>query len=83
MPIALMLLPEFDHEMANTRRLLEVVPAPDREWRPHARSWTLGELASHIATLPLWARITMERSELDPGSPANAGLQRSPCPGSR
>jgi uncharacterized damage-inducible protein DinB len=76
MPIAHMLLPEFDHEMANTRRLLEVVPAPDREWRPHPKSWTLGDLASHIATLPLWARITIERSELDPGSPASASLQR-------
>jgi len=76
MPIAQMLLPEFDHEMANTRRLLEVVPAADRGWRPHPKSYTLGDLACHIATLPLWARITVERSELDPGSPANASIQR-------
>ena len=76
MPIAQLLLPEFDHEMANTRRLLEIVPAADAAWRPHPKSWTLGDLASHIATLPLWARLTMERSELDPGSPANASLQR-------
>jgi uncharacterized damage-inducible protein DinB len=76
MPIAQMLLPEFDHEMANTRRLLEVVPAADHGWRPHPKSYTLGDLASHIATLPLWARITVERSELDPSSPADASIQR-------
>jgi uncharacterized damage-inducible protein DinB len=76
MPIAHMLLPEFDHEMANTRRLLEVVPAADHGWRPHPKSYTLGDLASHIATLPLWARITVDRPELDLGSPANASIQR-------
>ena len=38
MPIAQMLLPEFDQEMANTRRMLEVVPAADHGWRPHPRS---------------------------------------------
>jgi uncharacterized damage-inducible protein DinB len=76
MPIAQMLLPEFDHEMANTRRLLEIVPAADHDWRPHPKSYTLGELAEHLATLPYWARTTIERSEFDPGAAANAAVQR-------
>jgi uncharacterized damage-inducible protein DinB len=76
MTIAQAMLPEFDHEMASTRRLLEIVPPADHGWRPHPKSWTLGDLASHIATLPLWARLTIERFELDPGATADASIQR-------
>lgn len=76
MSVVQTLLPEFDHEMANTRRLLEVVPAADAEWRPHAKSFSLGELAAHIATLPMWGRVTLQQPELDLGSPANASLDR-------
>jgi uncharacterized damage-inducible protein DinB len=77
MSIAETLLPEFDHEMANTRRMLEVVPAADADWRPHPKSYSLGDLAAHIARLPLWARFTLEQPELDLGLPANAALARS------
>jgi uncharacterized damage-inducible protein DinB len=76
MPIAQTLLPEFDHEMANTRRMLEVVPAADAGWRPHPKSTTLGDLAAHIATLPLWGRVTIEQTELDLGVPANSSIAR-------
>jgi uncharacterized damage-inducible protein DinB len=78
MPIAQTLLPEFDHEMANTRKLLEVVPDPDAAWRPHPKSTPLGELATHIATLPLWAKLVLEQPELDLGSPANASIAQMP-----
>ena len=47
------LLPEFDHEMATTRRLLERVPEAEFAWKPHAKSMALGQLAGHIANLPL------------------------------
>jgi len=76
MSIAQTLLPEFDHEMANTRRLLEVVPAADAAWRPHPKSYSLGDLTAHIATLPLWGRIALQQPELDLGSPANASIAR-------
>ena len=69
---------EFDFEMGNTRRVLEVVPGADGGWKPHPRSYTLGELASHLATLPLWARLVLQQSELDLGSPANASIARIP-----
>ncbi len=59
------LLPEFDHEMATTRRLLERVPDGELAWKPHARSMTLGELAGHIANLPMWCRATLESPAVD------------------
>ncbi len=52
------LLAEFDHEMGTTRRLLERLPQDRLAWRPHAKSWTLGELATHLGSIPNWgARI--------------------------
>ncbi len=42
MPMIDALLPEFDHEMANTRRVLERVPDDRLSWRPHPKSWTMG-----------------------------------------
>lgn len=47
-------LPEFDAEMATTRRLLERVPADRLEWKPHAKSMSLGSLATHVTELPRW-----------------------------
>jgi uncharacterized damage-inducible protein DinB len=54
------LLPEYDHEMAVTRVLLERVPMEHAAWRPHARSMSLGELATHLAKLPAWARNLLD-----------------------
>ena len=47
-------LPEFDSEMASTRKLLERLPADRLDWKPHAKSRSLGELATHVAELPRW-----------------------------
>lgn len=52
MGLAQALLPEFDHEMAGVKRMLERVPEDKFEWRPHPKSGTMGWLASHLATLP-------------------------------
>jgi uncharacterized damage-inducible protein DinB len=65
MPIADALLPEFDHEMANTRRVLERMSDERLDWRPHPKSWTMAALATHLATLPSWTVETINRSELD------------------
>ena len=48
------LLPEFDHEMGTARRVLERVPLSEAQWRPHAKSMTLGELAAHVVQIPGW-----------------------------
>src|SRR5205809_3953357 len=65
MPMIDALLPEFEHEMANTRRVLERVPDDRLSWRPHPKSWTMGALATHLATLPSWTVETINRTELD------------------
>ena len=43
------LLPEFDHEMANTRKTLERVPDNKMDWKPHPKSMSMNSLASHLA----------------------------------
>ena len=64
MSIVSSLLPEFDHEMATTRRLLERVP-DDYTWKPHEKSMTLGELAGHLAYLPEWCVAVLETTTFD------------------
>jgi uncharacterized damage-inducible protein DinB len=46
------LLPEFDAEMASTRRTLERIPEDKLTWKPHEKSMLLGRLAGHLAELP-------------------------------
>jgi len=65
MSIAQSLLPEFDQEMQNTRKVLERVPDEKWNWKPHEKSGTLGWLASHIATMPEWLSVTLTTEELD------------------
>ena len=59
------LLPEFDHEMATTRRLLERVPEAEFGWQPHEKSMTLGRLAAHLANIPYWCNVTLETTVFD------------------
>jgi uncharacterized damage-inducible protein DinB len=65
MTIAELLLPEFDQEMAATRRVLERVPDDRFGWKPHDKSFSMGDLASHIANMVTWTVDTMVRSEFD------------------
>ena len=69
MAIAESLLPEFDHETATTRALLERLPKGKADWRPHPKSRSLGQLAMHIANIPRWASVTLERTEFDTNPP--------------
>jgi uncharacterized damage-inducible protein DinB len=57
MTIGQILLPEFDREMANTRRMLESVPEGKFGWSPHVKSPTLATLASHVAMIPGFAAM--------------------------
>jgi uncharacterized damage-inducible protein DinB len=63
------LLPEFDQEMAGARRVLGRVPFDQGGFRPHPRSWTMLQLATHLANLPVWVPMTLESEELDLGTP--------------
>jgi uncharacterized damage-inducible protein DinB len=58
MTIAEKLLPEFDEEFANTRKLLALVPDDNLLWKPHEKSMELGRLGWHLADFPEWCRST-------------------------
>lgn len=64
-PLAQTLLPELDHELALTRRVLERLPEEHFGWQPHAKSMTLIELASHTANVLAWVAPTFETPEYD------------------
>ncbi len=59
------LLPEFDEEMKNTRKLLERVPDGKFDYQPHPKSMTLGRLATHVAELPSWTNFALDREVLE------------------
>ena len=59
------LLPEFDHEMGTTRRLLERVPPSALGWKPHDKSMSLGQLSGHLSKLASWANIILTSSGFD------------------
>ncbi|HEX5759710.1 MAG TPA: DinB family protein [Thermoanaerobaculia bacterium] len=67
--ISASLLPEFDHEMASTRRILERLPDDRLSWRPHAKSMTMGRLASHVAELLRWLHLSLDRDSFDVAPP--------------
>ena len=72
MPIAKSLLPEFDHEMRTTRKLIERIPETQGDWKPHAKSMTLGQLAAHVTAMIKWGSGTIRLTELDLNSPEAA-----------
>jgi uncharacterized damage-inducible protein DinB len=65
MTIGQSLLPEFNQEMENTRKVLERCPDEKWSWKPHEKSGTLGWLAGHIATMVEWLPVTINTEELD------------------
>jgi uncharacterized damage-inducible protein DinB len=60
-----LLFPDLESELATTRRMLERVPNGNNDWRPHAKSRTLGELATHLAQLPGFGILMATRNEFD------------------
>jgi uncharacterized damage-inducible protein DinB len=70
-----MLLPEFDQEMANTRKMLERVPDGKFAYKPHEKSMTLGRLAMHLAELPKGMLVVINEDGFEfaaPGGPPPA-----------
>ena len=65
MTIGQNLLPEFDNEMAGTRKVIERVPNNKLDWKIHDKSNTIGWVATHLANLPSWATMTIESDSLD------------------
>lgn len=58
-------LGDLDFELAATRRMLERVPDEHFGWKPHEKSMSLGELASHLANLLDWNVHILRDDEID------------------
>lgn len=70
------ILPEFDHEMANTRKSLERVPDDKLAFKPHAKSMSLGQLATHLATISHWTEAILGQDSFDvSAAPPNPELK--------
>jgi uncharacterized damage-inducible protein DinB len=69
------MLPEFDLEMANTRKTLERVPEGKPDFKPHQKSMPMGRLAGHLTEMPMWAMITLGQDELDINPAGDAPFQ--------
>jgi uncharacterized damage-inducible protein DinB len=65
MSVAADLLPEFDQEMAATRRVLDRVPGDKAQWKPHPKSFALGHLAQLVSWMPGWIANTLSQTSLD------------------
>src|SRR6478752_2104551 len=65
MPLKDALLAEYDHEMAATRKVLDRIPDDRLTWKPHDKSRSLGALGQHVATLPNWGALILDRFNVD------------------
>ncbi|WP_426058912.1 DinB family protein [Hymenobacter sp. B1770] len=66
------ILAELDHELANTRKMLERVPFEKADFKPHSKSMSLWQLASHIVNLLAFKTLFVQansRDFLDPNAP--------------
>lgn len=52
MPIIDALIAELEQEAKTTARVLERVPQAHLAWKPHPKSYSLGQLALHVASVP-------------------------------
>jgi len=55
---------ELEHESKTTRKLLGRVPEGAFGWKPHEKSMSLGQLASHLAENPNWVTPILELEEM-------------------
>jgi uncharacterized damage-inducible protein DinB len=59
------ILPEFDQEMASTRKVLERVPEDKLGWKAHPKSNSIGWNANHLADIPAWVDMAIKHTKLD------------------
>lgn len=69
MSIAATLLPEFDMEMANTRKVLSVVPDDKFDWQAKPGTHTICWVVSHLVEIPNWVPGTISQSLWDLNPP--------------
>ncbi len=69
MKLSELLLPEFDREMASTRKVLERVPEDKLAWKPHPKSFSMAGLATHLASITGWGVVTLTADSFDLSGP--------------
>lgn len=79
MPLSQSLLPEFDHEMANARKVLERIPEDKLGWKAHEKSNTIGWVGMHLAEIPGWADVALNRDSLDVDPPGGQPYRTPPA----
>jgi uncharacterized damage-inducible protein DinB len=58
-------LKELERESITTRKMLEKVPDNKYDWKPHKKSMSLQQLATHVAEIPGWIGMVLNTTELD------------------
>lgn len=56
---------ELEKEAIATRKMLAAVPNDKYDWKPHPKSMSIRQLATHIAELPTWPGMVLNTTELD------------------
>lgn len=82
MSLSQAILPEYDQEMANTRKVLERIPEDKLTWKIHDKSNTIGWVGMHLAEIPGWADLTLNHDSLDVDPPGGKPY-RTPTPSSK
>ncbi len=59
------ILVEIERETQNTRRILEKLSNEHWNYKPHEKSMTLGDLASHIVDLHNWTHFATSKDAID------------------
>lgn len=77
MSLSQMFLPEFDMEMATTRRLLERVPSDRGTFKPHPKSFSLGHLAQLVSWMPGWITQVVRDTKLDLSKGGSYSLEKT------
>ena len=58
-------LSEYEQITKNVRTTLERIPENKFDWKPHEKSFSMGDLASHIVNLQTWLNVTLNLEEFD------------------
>jgi uncharacterized damage-inducible protein DinB len=65
MIITELLQKELQQEAVVTRKMLALVPEDKYSWKPHERSMSMIQLATHIAELPSWIGMGLNTEGID------------------
>lgn len=78
MSMSASVLPQFDHIIDKTKMHLSAIPDDRLGWSPHERSYSIGELGSHLANLPQWVMGTLGQDEMDIAPVDSEGPPKQP-----